>query len=93
MAFNRNASNANNNAQQSDNDSWKADGFINLYLPGADGKDRKIDAIPLKASKAVQKQLLEWLEKDPENINKLASKLKLTYQSAKASDSAVLVLD
>ena len=92
MAFNRNNTNA-NAQQQGNDDSWKADGFINIYLPGADGKDRKIDAIPLKASKAVQKQLLEWLEKDPANIEKLASKLVLTYQSAKASDSALLALD
>lgn len=96
MAFDRNRSNGNtNNAQaQGNDDNWKAQGFINLYLPGSEGKDRKIGAIPLKVSKAAEKQLLDYLNADPANVDKLAAKIKLTFQSAEVpSDKAIFALD
>ena len=89
----RNRTNNTQAQNQGNDDNWKAQGFINLYLPGSEGKDRKIGAIPLQISKDAHKQLLEWLEKDPENINKLAGKLRLTYQSAVGNSQAALALD
>jgi DNA gyrase/topoisomerase IV subunit B len=92
MAFNRNTSAQNNQAQ--DNDNWKAQGFINLYLPSKEeGKQRKIGAIPLRVSKAGEKQLLEWLQADPANAKKLAEKLIVDFQEAQASEKAVFALD
>lgn len=83
MAFQSNAAAPSANAGSSTNPSWdKAAGFINLYLPSKDGKQRKLGAIPLKMSKANEKQLLEWLESDDANVASLASKLIVTYQSA-----------
>ena len=80
MAFNTNTAAA--PAATPANESWKAQGFINLYLPSKDGKRRKLGAIALKESKVNEKQLLTWLNEDPENVKTLASKLIVEYQSA-----------
>lgn len=82
MAFNTNTAPAATPA----NESWKAQGFINLYLPSKDGKRRKLGAIALKESKSTEKQLLAWLNEDPENVKTLASKLIVEYQSATTAD-------
>jgi len=64
------------------NDSWKADGFINLYLPSANGaKRRKLGAIPLKGSKPSEKELLAYLNEDPTRVANILSKLVMEYQS------------
>lgn len=60
--FNSNA--APSNAAQGNNDAWKAQGFVNLYLPGAEGK-AKFGAIPLRMSNADEKELLEFAKRDP----------------------------
>ena len=92
MAFaKRTQGNANVSNQQADD--WKAQGFINLYLPGTEGANRKLGAIPLKVSKAAEKQLLDWLKADPTNIDKLVSKLKLTFQEAEPEGKPVFALD
>lgn len=55
--------NSNSNAQsnsQGNNDAWKAQAFINLYLPGAEGKNTKLHAIPLKAANPDEKFILDW---------------------------------
>lgn len=86
MAFNpATAASNNNNAQ---NESWKAQGFINLYLPSADGKRRKLGAIPLKQSKPSEKKLLEWLNEDPSRVEKIMSKLIMEYQSAEPAETS-----
>ena len=87
MAFAPNNSAAAPSAQANNTQSWeKAAGFINLYLPSKDGKQRKLGAIPLKLSKANEKRLLEWLESDEANVASLASKLIVTYQSAAVNE-------
>lgn len=73
------------NAQRNDNtqnDSWKAQGFLNLYLPSKDGKRKKLGAIPLKESKASEKALLAWLNEDPSRVANILAKLEIEYQSA-----------
>lgn len=69
-------------ASTASNDSWKAQGFLNFYLLDKQGKERKVGAIGLKESKANEKQLMEWLESDPANIDKFSEKLICKYQSA-----------
>lgn len=51
-----------NNTQA--NDSWKAAGFINLYIPGGKNGTTKLGAIPLKLANADEKALFDWLKAD-----------------------------
>lgn len=74
MAFQNRNSNNNGN---SDAD-WKADGFINFYLPTADGR-AKVGAIALRKSRDKEAQLLEWLNADPANVQKLLKKLVIEF--------------
>lgn len=76
------------------NENWKAQGFLNLYLPSKDGKGgrRKLGAIPLKDSKPAEKQLLAWLNEDPTRVSIIMSKLVMEYQSASAGDAAAFDL-
>ena len=75
-------------------ESWKAEGFINLYLPSTDGgKRKKLGAIPLRANKPSEAALLAWLQKDPANVEKLLSKLELDFQSVEASAAIGFALD
>ena len=72
------------------NDSWKAQGFLNLYLPAKDAKGgrRKLGAIPLKDSKPAEKALMEWLNEDPSRVATIASKLVVEYQAADGGNTA-----
>lgn len=75
------------------NDSWKAQGFLNLYLPSKNGSRRKLGAIPLKDSKANEKQLRQWLEEDPTRVAKILAALVIEYQSAEVSEQNTFVLE
>lgn len=72
------------------NDSWKAQGFLNLYLPSKDAKGgrRKLGAIPLKDSKPAEKALMEWLNEDPSRVASIAAKLVVEYQAADGGNTA-----
>jgi hypothetical protein len=54
--------NTKNNAQQVANDNWKAAGFINLYLPKAEGGQTKLGAIALRMSNPDEAALFSWLK-------------------------------
>jgi hypothetical protein len=70
------------------NDTWKAQGFLNLYLPSKDGgKRRKLGAIPLREAKPSEKLMLDWLTEDPTRVAAIMSKLVIEFQSAQASES------
>jgi len=75
------------------NESWKAQGFLNLYLPAKNGQRRKLGAIPLKESKANEKQLLAWLNEDPSRVTQILAKLEIEYQSAASNDEHAFALD
>ena len=48
------------------NEGWKAQGFLNFYLPSdTPSGRRKLGVFALKASKATERELLEWLTSDP----------------------------
>jgi hypothetical protein len=89
MAFNTNAA----AAPVANNDSWKAQGFLNLYLPSKNGERRKLGAIPLKESKPNEKALLEWLNEDPSRVLKIMEKLVIEYQSAVPAEGNGFDLD
>ena len=75
------------------NESWKAQGFLNFYLPAKNGQRRKLGAIPLKESKANEKQLLAWLNEDPSRVSQILAKLEIEYQSAASNDEHAFALD
>ena len=80
-------------ASSSNNDSWKAQGFLNFYLPAKNGQRRKLGAIPLKDSKVNEKQLRAWLEEDPARVAQILAKLEVEYQSAASNDEHAFALD
>ena len=91
MAFNTNAARSNNDATK--NDSWKAQGFLNFYLPTENGGKRKLGAIALKASKESEAELVEWLNADPSRAQKILAKLMIDYQEAKRGEGTGFALE
>jgi hypothetical protein len=69
-------------------DNWKAQGFLNFYLPSKDGGRKKLGAIPLKEAKPNEKTLLAWLNEDPAHVQVLMNKLEVEYQSAVPSEGS-----
>lgn len=72
MAFVQNRNNSNNDSD------WKADGFLNFYLPTQDGR-AKVGAIALRKNRDKESQLIDWLNADPANVQKLLNKLVLEF--------------
>ena len=75
------------------NENWKAQGFLNLYLPAKNGQRRKLGAIPLKDSKVNEKQLRAWLEEDPSRVAQILAKLEIEYQSAASNVENAFALE
>ncbi len=74
--FDRNSGNT-----QSNNTDWKADAFINLFLPRKDGSRMKLGFCALKMSQQDQQQLINWLKEDPEgHLEALKQKLILEFK-------------
>lgn len=69
-----------NNGEQAQNESWKAQGFINIYVKVGDGK-RKVGSIPLKESKAFERALLERLQQEG-GVEAFAANLEIDFQIA-----------
>ena len=90
MAFNQSNTVRNDNAQA---DSWKAQGFLNFYLPSKNGQRKKLGAIPLKESKHSEKALLAWLNEDPSRVANILAKLEIEYQSATPADASGFALE
>lgn len=88
MAFRNVATADNNSAANPSNDTWKAQGFLNFYLPSKNGGRKKLGAIPLRESKGNEKALLAWLNEDPSRVALILSKLEIEYQSALPADTA-----
>lgn len=69
------------------NDDWKSDFFVNLMLPGVDGKPKKFGAVGLKLSNKRQKALIEMFQKDPEGTaKKLLAKMTIEFRPAEQGD-------
>ena len=87
MAF-KNQSTA-RNQQSEQNDGWKAQAFINVYVATGEGSKRKLVGIPLKESKAFERMLIERL-KEEGGIEAFAENVSFTFELAdkevKASD-------
>lgn len=92
MAFEIKDVPAQNNNNSAAADSWKAQGFLNLYLPSKNGGRRKLGAIPLKESRTTERDLLKWLNEDPSRVSKILAKLVIEYQSAEVDEGAAFDL-
>jgi hypothetical protein len=68
--------------QQNNNDSWKATGFVNVYVSRPDGSRTKLGAIPLRTADKRANELAQWLAKDEANVTKLQSSLVIDYKGA-----------
>jgi len=89
MAF---AKNTNSNVSsfasrgKSREESWKADAFLNFYLPTKNGR-RKVGYIPLKASKALEAYILERLgDADEATMAAFKEALVIEVSSAEADE-------
>lgn len=89
MGFNPGNSQRSNTAPTAQQDqSWKAQGFLNLYLPTPDGGRAKLGAIPLKESKPAERKLLDFLNEDPSRLAAIVAKLVVEYRPATPDDKA-----
>lgn len=78
MGFSTSSSAAQNNT----NTDWKAQAFINLYLPDSEtGKPRKLGAIALKVSNPAEKGLMEWLQADPTRVKNILAALTADFHA------------
>ena len=90
MSFkkNQNSLATGNNGEQAHNESWKAQGFINIYVAFGEGK-RKVGSIPLKEAKAFERMILERLQQEG-GLEAFTANMTIDFQLAdkevKASD-------
>ena len=79
MAF-KNQSNA--RSQQSEqNENWKAQAFINVYVATGEGNRRKLIGIPLKEQKAFERMLIERLQQEG-GLDAFAENVSFTFELA-----------
>lgn len=61
------------------NDGWKAQAFINVYVATGEGNRRKLIGIPLKESKAFERMLIERLQQEG-GIEAFAENVSFTFE-------------
>lgn len=67
--------------QNKGNTDWKADAFLNLFLPRKDGSRMKLGFCALKMSQQDQKQLIDWIKESPdEHLQILKAKLVIEFK-------------
>lgn len=68
-------------AQANNSDDWKAQAFLNVWLPTKGGGRRKVGAIALKTSRVGDAQLIEFLTSGGEDaLRSLVNKLEFDFQ-------------
>ena len=86
MAFNTGVKRNDTTNQQ--NDSWKAQAFVNLYVPTPEGGRRKIGSIALKDSKTFEAALIKRLQEEG-GLEALKDALIVDFQMADKEVSSV----
>lgn len=86
MAFDLNPNSTRSTGSNND-ESWKSQAFINIYLPGRNGNRRKLGSIGLKVSKPAEKELIEFLQADPERITELMAHAEVDFQLVNDTES------
>ena len=66
-------------AQANNSDDWKAQAFLNVWLPTKAGGRRKVGAIPLKISRAGDAQLIDFLSGGEDALRSLVNKLEFDF--------------
>lgn len=90
MAMSFGNRNSRNNDRRDSGDDWKADAFLNFYLPfeksdGSEGK-LKLAFAPLKEDDVNQSELIKMLRADPEKgVKALLAALVIDFREAKAA--------
>lgn len=90
MAFNTN-NGSNNEAKDAKDDSWKAHGFINLYVANRGGGRNKLGTIALKKANERERMLSEWLAGDDDNksrLTQLINAIQFEYNPADTGDAS-----
>lgn len=94
MAFDTGAQ-RNNRSNDQQNTEWKAQGFLNMYLPTADGGRAKLGAVALKDANTAgvnQKKLLVGLNvSDAERdriVEKIRASIIIEFRSANQAEGA-----
>lgn len=94
MAFNTNTQR--NTETNNNNEAWKAQGFLNIYLPRKDGSRVKLGAIPLRETRVNERQILDWLKQDDDSGNRLrtlVNKIEFEFNTAEPKEGSALDLD
>ena len=101
MGFDTGNSNTGTASGNKRDDSWKATGFLNIFLPSKEGGRVKLGAIPLKTSRPREHELAQWLagadlpkdmteaQREHEleaRIARVIGKLDIEYTSAEPSE-------
>lgn len=79
--------------QSNGNTEWKADAFLNIFIPRKNGTRMKLGFCALKESNVDQAKLIAWLREDPEaRIAALLQKLVIEFHEVTASEESDLDL-
>ena len=71
------------------NEQWKADAFINIYLPTSGGKRRKLGFIALKNARAFDQAVIDRLSTGGEEaIQALMKVMEVEFHTAEGEESA-----
>lgn len=81
------------NKSNSGNDNWKADAFINVFLPRRNGTRMKLGYFPLKENNIDQSKLIAWIKEDPEGrLAALLDKLVIEFHEVNQQNESDLDL-
>lgn len=93
MAYNQGNAARNNNTQrrttQQGDDSWKAQGFLNVYVPTKGGGRKKLVGIPLREKNALEARILELAGSDDDkgtNLKKIIQALEFEFNPVQSQD-------
>lgn len=82
-----------NNRNQSGNEDWKADAFLNVFLPRRNGTRMKLGYFALKESNVDQAKLIAWIKEDPEGrLSSLLDKLVIEFHEVSSQEESDLDL-
>ena len=70
----------------------QSDFFVNFFLPNPVGGRRKVGALGFKLITSHEKELIEYLQADPTNVQTLLGAMEVTCASADGSSSAGFAL-
>lgn len=77
------------NSNTREDSAWKAQAFLNSFLPRKDGSRAKLGAIALRTSVKTDAAFIEWMDQDPtKNLAKLNTGF-IQYEYVRVRDGDV----